>query len=361
MRRSVFATLGIAALTVFVSITSAQGPGQMQGRGMQGREMQGRQGGRMGGSGGFQGRGPMGGGLPPLARMLDADGDGQISAEEISRSSDALAQLDRNGDGNVSQDEIFAAMRGLGRPNRPDPQRPGMNPPGGERPDRGRPGPGQPEMGPPNARMQPPGRNGGQAGEIAFTSLPLAKDDAERKILRVLAVMDKNERAGMMNVPLEDGRLLRVLTETIGAKHVVEIGTSNGFSGIWFCLAMRETGGRLTTFEIDGDRAALARKNFERAGVTSMVTLIEGDAHETIGDLSGPIDMVFLDADKEGYVAYLKKLLPLVRPGGLVVAHNMNQRQADARFVKAITSNAKLETLFLHMEGMGVAVALKKR
>jgi hypothetical protein len=59
--------------------------------------------------------------------------------------------------------------------------------------------------------------------------------------------LDKNERKGMMNVPLEDGRLLRLLTESIGAKRVVEIGTSNGYSGIWFCLALRKTGGHLVT------------------------------------------------------------------------------------------------------------------
>jgi len=71
--------------------------------------------------------------------------------------------------------------------------------------------------------------------------------------------------------------------------------------------------------------------------------------------------MTALDADKEGYIDYLEKLLPLVRPGGLVLAHNMNPRQADARYVKAITTNADLETIFLHMDRAGVGVTLKKR
>jgi len=57
-----------------------------------------------------------------------------------------------------------------------------------------------------------------------------------------------------------------VLTEAIGAKHVIELGTSTGYSGIWIALALRSTGGRLTTFEIDADRAAVARENFRRAG-----------------------------------------------------------------------------------------------
>ncbi len=64
-----------------------------------------------------------------------------------------------------------------------------------------------------------------------------------------------------------------------------------------------------------------------QAGVADLVTIIEGDAHETVSQHSEPIDILFLDADKEGYVDYLNKLLPLVKPGGLIIAHNMNARQ----------------------------------
>lgn len=219
-----------------------------------------------------------------------------------------------------------------------------------QRPRRGMGGPGQ-------------GMRGGQGrADASFFESPLmSKNEAEKKILSVLDDMDKNQRRGMMNVPVEDGRLLRLLTETVGAKHVVEIGTSNGYSGIWFCLALRKTGGKLTTHEFDANRASLARKNFKRAGVDKIVTLVEGDAHKTVTKLKEPIDILFLDADKEGYIDYLDKLLPLVRPGGLIVAHNMNTRQADKRYVKAITTNPNLETLFLHMNGSGVSVTMKKR
>ncbi len=199
------------------------------------------------------------------------------------------------------------------------------------------------------------------AGTTPFERGPLAADDAERKILDVLDDMDRNQREGMMNVPVEDGRLLRLLTETMGAKHVVEIGTSNGYSAIWICLALRKTGGELTTYEIDADRARLARENFERAGVQSLVTLVEGDAHEEVTKLEGPIDLLFLDADKKGYVDYLDKLAPLVRPGGLIVGHNMVRPEPDPRYLDAITTNPDLETVFLNMEIVGIAVSLKKR
>jgi predicted O-methyltransferase YrrM len=142
-----------------------------------------------------------------------------------------------------------------------------------------------------------------------------------KKILDVLTEMADNQR-GMLNVPMDDGRLLRLLAETMGAKHVVEIGTSNGYSSLWLLLALRTTGGMLTTFEIDSGKVKLAADNFKKAGVDKLVTMIEGDAHKEVVKVKEPIDILFLDADKEGYLDYLNKLLPLVRPGGLIVSHN---------------------------------------
>jgi predicted O-methyltransferase YrrM len=163
-----------------------------------------------------------------------------------------------------------------------------------------------------------------------------------------------------LNVPTEDGRMLRLLAEAAGAKSIVEVGTSTGYSGLWLCLALEATGGRLTTFEIDAGRAAIARKHFQQAGVDRMVTIVQGDAHENVAKLKGPIDVVFIDADKEGYEDYLGKLLPLVRPGGLILAHNMNPSQSGSGYGKAVTTNPDLETVF-YLEGGGLAVTLKKR
>ena len=207
----------------------------------------------------------------------------------------------------------------------------------------------------------PRGGRGRRMDASFFKSEAAPKDEAEKKILDVLGDMYKSQRRGMQNVPMEDGRLLRVLTEMSGAKHVVEIGTSNGYSAIWFCLALRKTGGKLTTFEIDERRAKLARENFQRAGVEDRVTLVMGNAHETVKKLKEPIDILFLDADKEGYLDYLEKLLPLVRPGGLIVAHNINPGQADPRYVKAITTNPDLETILVNIYSAGVGVTMKKR
>ncbi len=165
-----------------------------------------------------------------------------------------------------------------------------------------------------------------------------------------------------MNVPREDGRMLRLLAESIHAQKVIEIGTSNGYSGLWFSLALAKTGGHLTTFDMDPGRSALARANFQKAGVEKMITMVFGDAHETLlKNVEGPVDLVFIDADKPGYLDYLKKMLPLVRPGGLILSHNMASPRPDPEFVKAITTDPTLETVFVNMHDQGLGITLKKR
>ena len=184
---------------------------------------------------------------------------------------------------------------------------------------------------------------------------PQSATEKEKRILAVIDRMAKSHET-YLSVPEQDGKALRLLTEAIKAKHVVEIGTSTGYSGLWFCLALQKTGGHLTTFEIDRQRAVQARKHFEEAGVEQIVTIIEGDAHGEVAKLKLPIDLVFIDADKSGYVDYLNKLLPLVRASGLLLAHNVDM---VPEYVKAVQANADLETIF-YMEGGGLAVTLKR-
>lgn len=198
------------------------------------------------------------------------------------------------------------------------------------------------------------GRRGG--GTASLQNPPVPKTDAEKRILGVLDEI-VNAGKGWQSVPANDGRMLRLLTETAGAKNVVEIGTSTGYSGLWLCLALQGTGGKLTTFEIDPGRASLAREHFKQAGVEQMVTLVEGDAHKNIARLKAPIDVIFIDAEKDGYLDYLDRLLPLVRKGGLILAHNVNM---VAEYNKAVTTNPDLETIFF-MEGGGLAITMKKR
>src|ERR1041385_1659880 len=182
------------------------------------------------------------------------------------------------------------------------------------------------------------------------------KTESEKRILATISEAVKAKEL-YANVPAADGRMLRLLTEAVNAKNVIEIGTSTGISGMWFAMALERTGGHLTTFELDHARAELARAHFKKAGVDRLVTLIEGDAHQNITKLKDPVDVVFIDAEKEGYVDYLNKILPLVRPGGLILAHNVNM---VADYVKAVTNNPDLDTVF-YTEGNQLGVTLKKR
>jgi len=198
------------------------------------------------------------------------------------------------------------------------------------------------------------GQRGGARGRNV--GMVQAKSDAEKRVLETLAQAQRTGET-YLNVPVSDGRMLRVLAESVDAKSIVELGTSTGLSGMWFGLALMKTGGKLTTFELDPDRAAMARTHFKQAGVDSFISVIVGDAHQNVTRLKDPIDVVFLDADKEGYLDYLTKLLPLVRPGGLILAHNVDSARD---YVQAVTTNPDLETVFAG-ENQELGITLKKR
>jgi len=112
-------------------------------------------------------------------------------------------------------------------------------------------------------------------GAAALRAAPLERTPtgntaAEKRVLAVLDEVYRNHR--YLSVPEEDGRLLRILAESIGAKNVVELGTSTGYSGLWILLALQRTGGRLTTYEIDRGRHDLARQNYAQAGLIAQAT-----------------------------------------------------------------------------------------
>jgi caffeoyl-CoA O-methyltransferase len=185
---------------------------------------------------------------------------------------------------------------------------------------------------------------------------PIGRSATEKRILATIGgAVHANELYA--NVPAADGRMLRLLTESVNAKTVVEVGTSTGISGLWFALALEKTGGKLTTFELDQGRAAVAAEHFKKGGVERIVTIVLGDAHQNLRKLKDPVDVVFLDAEKDGYVDYLHALLPLVRPGGLILAHNVDM---VPEYVKVVTGSADLDTVF-YMQGGGLAITLKRR
>lgn len=128
---------------------------------------------------------------------------------------------------------------------------------------------------------------------------------------------------GLWQVPRETGLLFNIVLRHSGAKRILEIGTSSGYSGLFLADAARANGGKLITCEYSAYKIELARQSFAQAGLRDYVELVEGDALQTVELLEGPFDFVFIDAIKEEYPFYLSMIWPKLRVGGLVVADNM--------------------------------------
>ena len=139
--------------------------------------------------------------------------------------------------------------------------------------------------------------------------------------------MREAEREGLpsINVSATEGKLLQMLVGISGARRVLEIGTLGGYSAIHFARALPEEGA-LISLELDEHHAEVARRNVERAGLSARVEIRVGDARQSLQRLvengEGPFDLIFIDADKEGYPEYLDWSLRLSRPGTLILGDN---------------------------------------
>jgi caffeoyl-CoA O-methyltransferase len=141
-----------------------------------------------------------------------------------------------------------------------------------------------------------------------------------------LARLDAEARAvlpfpAMLSGPVV-GRLLEALVALRGAKAVLEIGTYAGSSALWMARGLAP-GGRGVTCELDPDHAAFARRHIAASPHADQVEVRVGPALETVAELPGPFELVFIDADKTGYAAYLDAVLPKLAPGALVIADNV--------------------------------------
>jgi caffeoyl-CoA O-methyltransferase len=134
------------------------------------------------------------------------------------------------------------------------------------------------------------------------------------------------EEAQRENIPIIGplvGELLFILARATQARRVLELGTATGYSAIYLARGCEPQDGRVTTLEMDAGMAARARDNCARAGVGDRVEVRQGEALKLMEDLAGPFDFVFLDIDKESYLAALSHCQRLLRVGGLLVADNV--------------------------------------
>ena len=166
-----------------------------------------------------------------------------------------------------------------------------------------------------------------------FHDLPLAM----LARMRELEELDGRDRADgtprlqrLRQIPPETGRFIAILAASAPRGRWVEIGTSAGYSTLWLALAARAAGARITTYEILADKAVLARRTFEAAGVGDVVELVQGDALAHLPGLT-EIAFAFLDAEKEVYGPCYEALIPRMVPGGILVADNAISHEASLR------------------------------
>jgi predicted O-methyltransferase YrrM len=187
------------------------------------------------------------------------------------------------------------------------------------------------------------------------------------------------ERAGLppINVSANEGKLLYLLASMSGAKKILEVGTLAGYSAIWLGRAL-PADGKLVTLEIDPKHAEVSRRNFERAGLADKIEVRVGPGQETLAKMveadEGPFDLFFIDADKDGYPAYLEYALKLARPGSVILADNLIRNgkvmeanssdiyvQAIQNFNRTIATHPRLESLILpivrnNFDGLSISI-----
>ncbi|MBA3797127.1 MAG: O-methyltransferase [Chloroflexi bacterium] len=194
------------------------------------------------------------------------------------------------------------------------------------------------------------------------------------------AALEGSEAAGLpaIQVAANQGKLLHLLARLQGARSILEVGTLGGYSTIWLARAL-PPGGRLITLELEPRHAEVARANIARAGLAERVEVRVGPASQSLPRLTQegvePFDLVFIDADKEGYPDYLGWALRLTRPGSLIVADNVVRGgalmdpassdprvQAVRRFIELVAAEPRLDATVIQTVGIkghdGLAFAL---
>ncbi len=159
-----------------------------------------------------------------------------------------------------------------------------------------------------------------------------------------------------------DGRMLHDLIVERGYKRALDIGTAEGYSALWFGLAMKSTGGQVITVEIDPEMADIARTNIRQAGLEGVIDSRINDALAEIPTLKGEFDFVFMDTGNPVNKKLFDLLQTRISSGGAILAHNANSLKTEQpEFLKAIQSDPSFETKIVPTAGGGILVSVRKR
>ena len=166
----------------------------------------------------------------------------------------------------------------------------------------------------------------------------------------------------------DTGMFYNILSQTIKAKKILEIGMSVGYSTIWFADALSKNNGKIISIDFDGKKIQRAKKNFQETELQNFIEIKHGDALEIIlqitkdSDSLESFDLVFIDADKERYIQYFDSVLPLVKKGGLIAADNILFPERFQKFskpyVEHIKKNPNIKTVTIPI-GNGEELSLK--
>lgn len=175
---------------------------------------------------------------------------------------------------------------------------------------------------------------------------------------KILEELEKTQK-DFWNISRESANFLNMLIKISGARKVVEVGTSNGYSGIWIAKALKETAGHLTTIEYYEKRIVLAQENFKKCGVDDIITIKQGSACEVLETLDFGIDFAFIDANKSEYIKYFDIINPKLRIGGIIAADNITSHpEKVAPFVEKIKSHQDYQVAILDLPG-GMLIGYK--
>ena len=166
------------------------------------------------------------------------------------------------------------------------------------------------------------------------------------------------------------GTFYDILLKSINAKNILEIGTSVGYSGLWFADAVmsnKQSNGQIITIDREKFKIDSATRNFEEAGVGSLIKIRKGDARKILHEIKEEFsenyfDFIFIDADKESYIEYFDLCLPLVRKGGIIGADNIlfperfNQIMAD--YLSHVRSKSNVQSVTVPIDN-GEEITIK--
>ena len=202
------------------------------------------------------------------------------------------------------------------------------------------------------------------------------------KIQNVLSRLEKDidyETKHLDEIPSEKrlnciskniGMLYNILLKSINAKNILEIGMSVGYSGLWFADAVmsnKQLDGQIITIDREKFKIDNARRNFEEAGVDSLIKIREGEARKILQEIKAEFnenyfDFIFIDADKESYIEYFDLCLPLVRKGGIIGADNIlfperfNEMMAD--YLSHVRSKSNVQSVTIPIDN-GEEITIK--